>query len=60
MKKAMIIAVTICVVLSGGIFVFNTAKKSATGQESLTFPNQRVKHISMMKMENVLSFMVVS
>lgn len=25
MKKAMIIAVTICVVLSGGIFVFNTA-----------------------------------
>ena len=25
MKKAMIIAVTICVVLSGCIFVFNTA-----------------------------------
>lgn len=25
MKKAMIIAVTICVVLLGGVFVFNTA-----------------------------------
>lgn len=34
MKKAMIIAITICVVLSGGVFVFNTEGRNELQKNS--------------------------